>query len=562
MNLGGGPSSSNSPQRNPFHRDFVGFKTDVDHEAVVNQDSRSPGGFGRGAPQGVEQHVIGREASHFTDYTDPYSERPSGEIPYQQLGQDPFGRNAESPRADGTLARLGMGIVSFPIATVRYGIKTVRNLRSGVRYLTRPLGLSRTANNGSFASFMSVYSDDSEAAERAAFNPQDFRDPDFDKKYVEANPPCNWRFITAFLFSCCVAGTVGAFVFSFIIPCGEGRATELFPDVWPFLEGFGSKCVVHHSVKYMKLISIPIVACGFTWFHIWLALQMMFYPVKFLGLFQYKDTGLGIGWQGVVPRKAEKMAEIAFHQAEKHFMTPKQIFQRLDGEGVYSQLEYRFDELIPEMMQQMATELNVKQLYDKSSSFQRWGQDRSKNVFKQSIIKICNELPDVIDDVLDVHDMIVSNFTEDRGLLNTFFIRMGTPEFSFLENVGALMGAVFGILQVIIWGFLPEWLRFWFLPVFGFSLGIITNYIAIGMCFRPLEPVHWTVCGYHVYKHHGLFLRRQQEVCRIYSELLAAHFFNVPKLVSFLQSPKQAAAGARLEQLIDQNCDEAVRICF
>lgn len=31
------------------------------------------------------------------------------------------------------------------------------------------------------------------------------------------------------------------------------------------------------------LASIPIVALFFTWFHIWLAIQMMFRPLKFFG---------------------------------------------------------------------------------------------------------------------------------------------------------------------------------------------------------------------------------------------------------------------------------------
>ena len=34
--------------------------------------------------------------------------------------------------------------------------------------------------------------------------------------------------------------------------------------------------------------SIPIVSCGFTYFHIWLALWMMFYPLNFIGVCQVR----------------------------------------------------------------------------------------------------------------------------------------------------------------------------------------------------------------------------------------------------------------------------------
>ena len=66
--------------------------------------------------------------------------------------------------------------------------------------------------------------------------------------------------------------------------------------------------------RYALLASIPIVAPLFTWFHIWLAIQMMFLPVEFLGLWQYKSSGMGLGWQGLVPRKCEKTLGVRCEQ--------------------------------------------------------------------------------------------------------------------------------------------------------------------------------------------------------------------------------------------------------
>mmetsp|Transcript_52588 Transcript_52588/g.112607 ORF Transcript_52588/g.112607 Transcript_52588/m.112607 type:complete len:257 (+) Transcript_52588:48-818(+) len=59
----------------------------------------------------------------------------------------------------------------------------------------------------------------------------------------------------------------------------------------------------------VEILSIPIVSTIFTWCHIWLAVQMCFYPVEFFGCCKIGNTGLGLGWQGIVPRKASKMAE-------------------------------------------------------------------------------------------------------------------------------------------------------------------------------------------------------------------------------------------------------------
>jgi hypothetical protein len=60
-------------------------------------------------------------------------------------------------------------------------------------------------------------------------------------------------------------------------------------------------------------LSIPLVSCGFTYFHIWLALFMMFYPIKFVGCWRIPGTNMGfpVGWQGIVPFKFKKMIAIA-----------------------------------------------------------------------------------------------------------------------------------------------------------------------------------------------------------------------------------------------------------
>lgn len=56
----------------------------------------------------------------------------------------------------------------------------------------------------------------------------------------------------------------------------------------------------------------------------------------------------------------------------------------------------------------------------------------------------------------------------------------------------------------------------WVLPVFGFAVGWLTNSIALKMIFLPIEK---TKIGPFVFQ--GLFIRRQQEVCKIYAEIAA-----------------------------------------
>ena len=62
----------------------------------------------------------------------------------------------------------------------------------------------------------------------------------------------------------------------------------------------------------IALLSVPIMAALVGWFTNWLAIQMSFHPVSFIGI------GF-IGWQGVIPRKSEKMAHICIDRTLKQF---------------------------------------------------------------------------------------------------------------------------------------------------------------------------------------------------------------------------------------------------
>jgi len=524
-------------------------------------------GYGRGAPRGVAQQVYGTgDVTPTTPYTPLAGNSPRIQDDAFGGGSkknafDAFEASRSRPSLLGTVAGIGGLMITAPIRITRTTVRTFkatkRGIKSGVQYISRPL---RRDQNLSVQSFVSVYSEDSDRDERDALvnalgiDPRNFQDPDFERKFRNATPPCAWKKV----LSACFFLTLLAAIVSYglaQVQCGFHFGVEKSLSFKLLV----NQCVLSTEIVYLKFISIPIVAMAFTWFHIWLALQMMFYPVSFLGLWQYSSTGLGIGWQGVVPRKARKMAEIAFVQAQKHFLQPRQIFERLDGRAVCLRMQNQFSAVVRKVLPATAKKMNHLHTYDRlPQSAKRGMEERTMHIFEQTVQNFCDELPDIIEEVLDVHDMIVSSFTEDRALLNTFFIRMGSPEFSFLENCGATMGLLFGILQFFIWTSLPTWMRFWFLPCFGFWLGILTNFIAITWCFRPLEPIHITFCGTHVYTFHGLFLRRQNEVCRDYSALLTAHFFNIPKLMNYLQLPQNKRAWDKLETLFNKHSDAAV----
>ena len=67
------------------------------------------------------------------------------------------------------------------------------------------------------------------------------------------------------------------------------------------------------------------------WFTNWLAIQMSFHPVRFIGV------GV-IGWQGVIPRKAEKMAHICIDRTLQKFGDLNSVYQKLEPNRIVEQV--------------------------------------------------------------------------------------------------------------------------------------------------------------------------------------------------------------------------------
>jgi len=286
------------------------------------------------------------------------------------------------------------------------------------------------------------------------------------------------------------------------------------------------------------MASIPIVALLFTWFHIWLAIQMMFRPLKFFGIWQYKGrdgpTGLGIGWQGVVPRKALKMAKTAFACARPFLSPPHDWFSSVDARYMIRQIRPMLTPLV-------------------RSTLEKVGLDHFPEVFKRITPTILDELTlsavdkveetaqDMWDKIsiilehketgIDNDSMVVSVFANNKALLNRFFFQVGKREFRFIEGCGAFLGFVCGLLQLVAFNNFNVNSRQIMLPSTGFFLGILTNWLAIQMCFFPVFP-HRVMNG--KLNIQGLFMRRQAEVSEVYSKMLTDNFFKFHKVLDYL----------------------------
>jgi len=111
----------------------------------------------------------------------------------------------------------------------------------------------------------------------------------------------------------------------------------------------------------------------------------------------------------------------------------------------------------------------------------------------------------------DIKQMTVAACVKNKPLVNKIFQECGDKEFNFIRRSGFYFGFMFGCCQMVIWFFYDG---SWILPVFGFLVGWTTNWLALKVIFRPLEPKKFGCITVH-----GIFLKRQMEVSETFARV-------------------------------------------
>ena len=263
------------------------------------------------------------------------------------------------------------------------------------------------------------------------------------------------------------------------------------------------------------LLSLPIMAAAVGWFTNWLAIQMSFYPVQFVGVG-------AIGWRGVIPRKAEKMAHVCIDRTLQQFGDLQSVYVQLEPhrivEQVISQVTPRLDEYIDEVMYEIQPVLwDNLPLFLKNRIY-RWAREQ----LPSRVEELVEDFGDDLDDLVDLKTLLSRELRHHPDLMNRIFQQAGSVELRSVINRGAIIGAVLGALLIPLWHWAPEP---WLLPAGGFLIGFVTNWLAINLIFSPLQPRRFLF-----WKVQGLFLRRQPEISDVWARLVAEELITVEKV--------------------------------
>ena len=256
---------------------------------------------------------------------------------------------------------------------------------------------------------------------------------------------------------------------------------------------------------FWKYFSLPFIAGAVGWATNWMAVQMTFYPLEFIGIRPF------FGWQGIIPSKVEKMAAIVVDKTLQKLGSLDEFFREMEPEKIAAHLTKRVQARIEEYVDEVMTERNAVLWENLPLAVRKRVYARARRAIPAVMDNVVDDISRNLENLVDMKHMIVERMRSDKALMVQMFKEVGEPEFRFVTNSGFYFGFLFGLIQVPVFILMPS---NWVLPVFGFIVGIATNWLALNVIFRPLNPVR-----VGPFRLQGLFLKRQKDVAESFARL-------------------------------------------
>ncbi|MCB1143407.1 MAG: DUF445 family protein [Leptospiraceae bacterium] len=291
--------------------------------------------------------------------------------------------------------------------------------------------------------------------------------------------------------------------------------------------------IITEFLKQSDLIAVLLMpfTYGFIgWFTNWVALKMTFYPIRFYGIPPY------LGWQGIIPRKAHKMASKSVDIITGRLLKIEEVFDKVEPSGIERELRPLVEGMIEETTRDVVEQINPTLWVMMPEPMKQDIYKKARAQIPGTFNTIVTELRTNILQVFDLKGMVLKKLSGDNvKLVVDMFQSIGKPEFKFIEISGLYFGLLLGSIQMVIWFFFPIW---WTLPIQGVLVGYLTNFLALEMIFRPYYPKKYF--GFYTYQ--GLFLKRQDEVARQYSKFVAENVLNARNILEEILYGKAADA--------------------
>ena len=197
-------------------------------------------------------------------------------------------------------------------------------------------------------------------------------------------------------------------------------------------------------MNYWLLIIIPIISAFIGWVTNWVAIKMLFHP-------RQPKKILGITFHGIFPKRQQQFAEKLGKLVSAEFLSFDDIEQKISNPENLKQIMPMIENHVDDFLRnRLSPEMPVISMFigDKTiSKLKEAFMKEIETLFPQVMKKYASNLKEE----LDLEQIVitkVSGFSSDK--LEEVLLQIMSKEFRFVEIIGAVIGFIIGLVQVII----------------------------------------------------------------------------------------------------------------
>ena len=293
------------------------------------------------------------------------------------------------------------------------------------------------------------------------------------------------------------------------------------------------------------LVVVPLVTAFIGYITNWAAVKMIFKPEEFVGV---APGGVKIGWQGVLPSKADTFAtDVAANVGA--VLSPAELAERLDPAEMEALFADRLDDELPVVVRDVAEMLAPGVWDDMAPEAQQLVIEQIKTEGRQVAQEIFDDLQGISHELLDLEGLVFDLLSGPNvKRLVRLFQEIGGKELKAIVRFGGYFGFIIGCFQALSFSVFDQW---WLMPLVGGIVGLGTNWLALQMIFRPIEPKRYA--GLVTYQ--GMFPSRQAEIAEDYGRITAREILTPANLIRIIT---EGDAGTRIAQVVLTKVSERV----
>lgn len=282
------------------------------------------------------------------------------------------------------------------------------------------------------------------------------------------------------------------------------------------------------------ILAVPVVTALVGWGTNWAAVQMIFYPAEFRGIGK-------LGWQGIIYKSSPVLAAGVGDMMGEQLMSAREMSERLDGKEIADFVDEQLQQEAEPIVAACAEEIAPGSWDQLNPQVKTTIIDQLRRELHAAVMDASGRVQATVEQVLDVKSIVIHALSGDNAaVLARLMKEVAAQELKFIEYYGGVFGLLIGLIEMAAWQAFGVW---WVMPVVGVIVGLVTNYLAILMIFRPTEPTRYL----GVFTYQGLFPKRQAQIAHDYGRSTADVVLTPRNLI---QKLSEGEAGEKLTGVV------------